>query len=407
MFEANKRNSILWFYYKRSKHVESEHHIVSSKTLPCVRDFMESPGLNPELDSLQEKSKKEKGGKFTLERVAELSEILAGKVESAIGEIERLNGQTHMIAINARIEASRAGMAGKAFSVVAEQMNDLSGKIGIVSKKIRNESRDSIDELGNMIKTQATNVRGTRLSDIAYTNIDLIDRSLYERSCDVRWWASDDSIVNALTTKTREAYDVASKRLGIILNSYTVYFDLVLCDLEGKIVTNGRPESFKSVGMNVKNTGWFTSAMKNASGKEFGFQTVSKSPMVGDELCLVFSCTVRERGDQIGRPIGVLGAIFRWQDLAQKIVKGVPISREEKDVTRVCIVDADGLVLADSKDLVLEDTVEFLGKNDLFLQKKGFVVSDYKDEKCCMAHAFSPGYETYSSGWHSLIIQRM
>lgn len=346
-------------------------------------------------------------GSFTLERVAELSEILASKVESAIGEIERLNGQTHMIAINARIEASRAGMAGKAFSVVAEQMNDLSGKIGVVSKKMRNESRDSIDELGNLIKTQATNVRGTRLSDLALTNIDLIDRNLYERSCDVRWWATDDSVVQALSIKTKEAYDTASKRMGIILNSYTVYFDLVLCDLDGNVVANGRPEAYRSVGMNAKNTEWFASAMKTSSGKDFGFQTVSKCPMVNNELSLVFSCTTREHGDQNGQVLGVLGVIFRWQDLAQKIVKGVPISEEEKDRTRVCIVDGNGLVLADSKDLELEETIEFLGKNDLFGQKKGFMVSEYKNEKCCIAHAFSPGYETYSSKWHSLIIQNL
>ena len=29
------------------------------------------------------------------------------------------------------------------------------------------------------------------------TNIDLIDRNLYERSCDVRWWATDSSVVDA------------------------------------------------------------------------------------------------------------------------------------------------------------------------------------------------------------------
>lgn len=348
-----------------------------------------------------------KGGKFTLERVAELSEILASKVESAIGEIERLNGQTHMIAINARIEASRAGMAGKAFSVVAEQMNDLSGKIGVVSNKMRNESRDSIDELGGMIKTQAANVRGMRLSDLALTNIDLIDRNLYERSCDVRWWATDDSIVNALSKRSRESRDIATKRLSVILNSYTVYFDLVLCDLEGNIVANGKPDKYGSLGMNVKNTEWFKSAMNTSSGREFGFQTVSKCPMVNNELSLIFSCTVRERGDHNGSVLGVLGAIFRWQDLSQQIVTGTPISEEEKEKTRICIVDENGLLLADSKELALEETLEFLGKNDLFKQKKGFAILDYQNEKSCIGHAFSPGYETYSSRWHSVIIQKL
>ncbi|MDH2907495.1 MAG: methyl-accepting chemotaxis protein [Candidatus Nitrosotalea sp.] len=357
--------------------------------------------------SLRQQNAKEKGCNFTLERVAELSEILASKVESAINEIERLNGQTHMIAINARIEASRAGMAGKAFSVVAEQMNDLSGKIGIVSKKMRDESRGSIDELGTLIKNQATIVRGTRLSDLALTNIDLIDRNLYERSCDVCWWATDDSIVSALCRKTKENYDLVSKRLGIILNSYTVYFDLVLCDLDGNIVVNGRPKSYRSVGMNVKNTEWFANAMKTGSGKEFGFQTVSKCSVVNNELSLVFSCTVREHGEQNGAIIGVLGVVFRWEEFAQKIVKGVHIADEEKDKTRICIVDENGLLLADSKDMILENNMEFLGKNELFKEKKSFTISDYDDEKCCIAHALSSGYETYASGWHSVIIQKI
>ena len=350
---------------------------------------------------------KAKNGGFTLERVAELAEILAAKVESAIGEIERLNGQTHMIAINARIEASRAGIAGKAFSVVAEQMNDLSGKIGVVSKKMRNESRDSIDDLGNLIKTQATNVRGTRLSDMALTNIDLIDRSLYERSCDVRWWATDDTVVNALSLQSHEACEKASRRLGLILNSYTVYFDLVLCDLEGKVIANGRQDAYKSAGMNAKSTAWFETAMKTSNGKEFGFQTVSRCPLVNNEHAIVFSCTVREQGDQEGPVVGVFGAIFRWEDLAQKIVKDIQVSEDERRRTRVCIVDESGLLLADSKDLVLEEKVEFLSKNDLFSQKKGFIVSEYKGEKSCIAHAFSQGYETYSSMWHSLVIQKL
>ena len=34
----------------------------------------------------------------------------------------------------------------------------------------------------------------------------------------------------------------ASRRLGVILSSYTVYIDLWLCDLSGKVIANGRPD---------------------------------------------------------------------------------------------------------------------------------------------------------------------
>jgi hypothetical protein len=343
---------------------------------------------------------------FTLERVAELSQMLKNKVDSAIHEIGKLNGQTQMIAINARIEASRAGLAGKTFSVVAEQMNELSNKIGIVNKKMRIESRDALSELENLIRVQATNVRGTRLSDLALTNIDIIDRNLFERSVNVIWWAADDSVVNALTRKTRGSYDLVGKRFSIILNSYVVYFDLVLCDLDGNIVANGIPEN-AVVGVNVNGLDWFDSALRTTNGKEFGFQKVSRNTLVKNEISLVFSCAVREGGYQHGKIIGVLGAFFRWEDFAQKVVKHVHLMGEEKPTTRICIVDNDGLILADSQDLILDDKIEFLGRNMLFEGKKNFMITEYRGEKCCIAHAYSPGYESYSSGLHSLIMQKI
>ena len=51
-----------------------------------------------------------------------------------------------------------------------------------------------INDFSSILSNQ---VRGTRLSDLALNNIDLIDRNLYERSCDVRWWATDSSIWHA------------------------------------------------------------------------------------------------------------------------------------------------------------------------------------------------------------------
>ena len=354
-----------------------------------------------------QRAKDTKEKNFTLETVAELSEVLADKVEAAINEIERLNSQTHMIAINARIEASRAGEAGKAFSVVAEQMNELSGKIGNVNQKMRSQSRDAIDELGNLIKTQATNVRGIRLSDLALTNIDLIDRNLYERTCDVRWWATDDSIVSSLTKKTKDGYEFVSKRLGVILNSYTIYFDIVLADLDGKIVSNGRPQQYSSIGSTVTNTDWFQSALSTSSGKEFGFQTVSRCPLVNGQLSTIYSCAVRENGNSEGKILGVLGVVFDWEGLAQKIMYDVPINDEEKIDTRICIVDNEGFVLADSSNQQLEDTIQFTGKSGLFDKKKGYIVEDFRTDLCCVAHASSPGYQTYASGWHSVIIQKL
>ena len=84
--------------------------------------------------------------------------------------------------------------------------------------------------------------------DVRELDIDLIDRNLYERSCDVRWWATDAAVVAATQDPNPAALAHASQRLGQILDSYTVYFDLVLADLDGTVIANGRPRQYQNGG---------------------------------------------------------------------------------------------------------------------------------------------------------------
>jgi hypothetical protein len=348
---------------------------------------------------------KEITSSFSLEKVAELTEVLAQKTESAINQIDRINGETQVLSINALIEASRAGEVGKTFSVVAEEMSKLSKKIEDTTEHLRHESMGTMAEMSEIIKKQITSIRGIRLSDLALVNIDLIDRSLYERSCDVRWWAKDNSLISALVDKNKEATAFASKRLGVILDSYTVYFDLVLCDLTGNVIANGRSNQYTSLGKNQSETAWFKSAIEATKGG-FGFQTVHRCPLVNNQLTVIFSCPVHDPSEE-DKIIGVLGVIFNWEALAQKIIEDTPLSEQEKANSRICIIDNEGLVLADSRRKVLESRIQFSGMETLLAEKKGFVITSYENSECCIAHAFSPGYETYSSGWHSLIIQKL
>lgn len=71
-----------------------------------------------------------------------------------------------------------------------------------------------------------------------------------------------------------------------------------------------------------------------------------------------------------------------------------------------CIVDDTGLVLADSNNEILTHTIELKGRGQLFSKTKGFVMEKVAGNDCLVAHAQSPGYETYKTGWHALIIQQ-
>jgi len=116
---------------------------------------------------------------------------------------------------------------------------------------------------------------------------------------------------------------------------------------------------------------------------------------------------VREKGDAHGKLIGVIGILFNWEALGQTIVCNTMISETEKASTRICIVDDKGLILADSENQIIRETLSLPGQHELFEGKKGHVVEKYKNQAVIIAHAFSPGFETYATGWHSLIIQKL
>jgi len=340
------------------------------------------------------------------ERIAQLTEQLVNKMQHASKSIVRLNNQTRILSFNAQIEASRTGgPAGAAFGVVASAMRDLAERAAAISGTLEKETEAANASLQHIIETLATNVRGTRLSDLALTNIDLIDRNLYERSCDVRWWATDSSGVDALTAKTDDAYKFCSHRFGVILNSYTVYYDLVLCDLKGIVVANGRPNLYRSVGTDCSKATWFTSALATSSGEEFGFESTHESALVGGERVLVYSCCVREEGDVNGAPLGVLGIVFNWDALAQTIVTSTPLPSDEKAKTRVCIVDPSGLVLADSRGRALKDTIKLPNWEEIKRQDKGHCQVEYGGKALCVGFAHAPSFETYTTGWYSLLMQ--
>lgn len=341
------------------------------------------------------------------ERIRDLSEGLSKSMGQSIREIGNINMQTRLLSLNAQIEAARAGEAGLSFAVVASEMGRLAESTARVALRLEEDSAQSINELKEISALLAVNVRGRRLADMALVNIDLIDRNLYERSCDVRWWATDSALVTALSTLEAADAAHASQRMGVILNAYTVYHDLLLCDLQGNIIANGRPGDYKSCGSNVRGQEWFQQALAHASGDSFGFQSVHKMDAVNGNHVLVYSCSVRQHGDARGRTIGVLGIVFNWVSLAQTILKNTPLAADERARSRCLITAPNGLVLADTEERLLQESIQFAQRDALFKDAKGFIEVALHGDRCMVGHARAPGYETYSTGWHSLIIQKL
>lgn len=334
------------------------------------------------------------------ERILELSERLSKAAADSIGEIADVNREAKMLAINALITAARAGEAGKGFAVVAEEFKRISSNIDEVTLSLQSRVQADLQELSAVGAAILDHLRGQRLADLALNAIEIIDRNLYERTCDVRWWATDSAVVDCVTLGSEPAAKHASGRLKVILDAYTVYLDLWVCDASGRVMATGRPERYpRVVGSSVAGADWFNQARRTASGQEFVACDVGRQPLLGDAAVATYAAAIRKDGAVDGPVIGVLGIHFDWQPQANAVVDGVRLTDEERGRSRVLLLDASGRVLASSdRQGVLAETFK--------LPSQAESMGSYADGGVTVGYALTPGYETYQGlGWYGCIVQ--
>ncbi|UTR07630.1 methyl-accepting chemotaxis protein [Alkalihalobacillus sp. LMS6] len=135
------------------------------------------------------------------------------KISEALGHIQTVAQQTHLLALNASIEAARAGDAGKGFSVIADEIRKLSMQTTAYAKRIE-------------LMTDSINTRTTQ-----------VDKELKRNSSAVKEGSTQmielNNIfkqMNEYTTTTHEE-SAKSAQLSTEISSYGTTFEQSLNEL--------------------------------------------------------------------------------------------------------------------------------------------------------------------------------
>ncbi|NJM32332.1 MAG: hypothetical protein HC848_05005 [Limnobacter sp.] len=202
--------------------------------------------------------------------------------------------------------------------------------------------------------TQQTMLQQQQLA--AMLAIDLMDRNLYERANDCRWWSLTDTLENALLKPTdKEQAQAAEDCLKYINSLYTVYTDVLLISPKGLVLANSGEKNLQGTHIQAP---WIDETLKLRDQEEYIVSDFAPSELYQDRPTYIYCAALYNNRHTPTKALGVIALVFDSEPQFEAILND----------SRPCGIDSLAYIVDPTGAVVSSNTERFIENGKLRLE---------------------------------------
>lgn len=266
----------------------------------------------------------------------------------------RVTDDLSLIVLNGQIVAAKR--EAHEFIPVLSEIRE----IGHKTRKVFDSSITSL--YGTVLESLMSEVRFQ-----AFLAVDIMDRNLYERANDVRWWALNSRFreILAQPSRTEEQLQTLTEILVYINSLYTVYTNLILFDTNRCILAVSNPDEQHLIGTTLPAKGAFSDALGIRNAQHYGVSPFESTHLYRDRPTYIYLSSVRSA--QSGRAVGGIAIVFDSQpQFSAMLEDALPRDKEGQ------VIQGSFAVFADRQGAIISATGGKLQPGDKMAPIEGF-----------------------------------
>lgn len=227
------------------------------------------------------------------------AQVFAAQLQQIPRQAEAIQRELNRAVWNGHIHIGNRVGSNQAFSKA------LLWEISHTGRKTQEVFEQSVSELERTVVTAIMHSSRTA----AALAVDILDRNLYERANDCRWWALDRRLINSLGNTLSDA-NVEAVQITQVLRQinrlYTVYHTLVLFDVHCKVVAVSNEDGDPLLGTSLSES-WAQATLSLANSQSYHVSSFEPCRFYAQQNTWVYSAALRS---QAGRVVGGIGIVF-------------------------------------------------------------------------------------------------